>query len=179
MSDLEHSRRSFRDRWKWAFGWLGPDRPGGASPSLREDRLSLMYERFREILALNDNLLQLFADIEDKLLGNRPFALGPITQAVRRATGNVYVMARDLNLIADNRYRELYDVLRQLTADIELQCEEQPRIRGGPLVMPLDKLRAEDAPLAGGKMANLGEVRGKLRLSVPDGFVITAAAFDR
>jgi pyruvate,water dikinase len=138
-----------------------------------------MYERFREILALNDNLLQLFADIEDKFLGNRPFALGPITQAVRRATGNVYVMARDLNLIADNRYRELYDVLRQLTADIELQCEDQPRIRGGPLVMPLDKLRAEDAPLAGGKMANLGEVRGKLRLSVPDGFVITAAAFDR
>ena len=49
----------------------------------------------------------------------------------------------------------------------------------GPLVLPLDRLRAGDAPLAGSKMANLGEVRGVVGLPVPDGFVITAAAFDR
>ena len=79
-----------------------------------------MYDRFREILGLNDNLLHLFADIEDKLLGTRPFALGPIIQSVHRAAADVFVMARDLNHIADNRYRELFDLVRRITANVDL-----------------------------------------------------------
>jgi len=179
MPEPNQSDRSLRDRWKRALGWLGARRIGAGGPGAREDRFRLMYDRFREILALNDNLLQLFAEIEDKLLGTKPFALGPTIQAVHRAAADVFVMARDLNHIADNRYRELYDVLRRVTADIDLECEDQPRSRTGPLVVPLEKLRAGDAPLAGGKMANLGEVLAKVGLRVPDGFVITAAAFER
>ncbi len=169
----------FRAGWNWAFGWLGSGRSVPARHGTREDRFRLMYDRFREILGLNDNLLQLFADIEDKLLGTRPFALGPIIQSVHRAAADVFVMARDLNHIADNRYRELYHLIRRVTADVDLQCEDQHRAQTGPLVVPLEKLRAGDAPLAGGKMANLGEVRAEVGLRVPDGFVITTAAFER
>jgi pyruvate,water dikinase len=168
-----------RDRWKRAFGRRGAAGGVPARHATREDRFRLMYDRFREILGLNDNLLQLFADIEDKLLGGRPFALGPVVQAVRRAAGDVFVMARDLNHVADNHYRQLYDVLRRVSADIDLECEDQPRIQSGPLVLSLETLRACDAPRAGGKMASLGEVRAEVGLRVPDGFVITAAAFER
>ena len=46
----------------------------------------------------------------------------------------------------------------------------------GMLVRSLDELTAADLPEAGGKGANLGELR-RAGFSVPDGFVITTAAY--
>jgi len=164
--------------WKKVLDWLRRGRGAGLAAS-RENHFRLLYERFREILILNDSLLELFADIEDRLLGNRPFALGPIVTRAHRAITDAFVMARNLNQMADNRYRDLYDVLRRLSADLDLELESHRPAHLGPLVVPLEKLRARDALLAGGKMANLGEVRGEVGLRVPEGFVITAAAFER
>jgi pyruvate,water dikinase len=179
MAEPNPPKKTLRERWQKAFGWLGRGRARADAGALRADRFRRMYLRFREILSLNDSLLQLFADIEDKLLGNRPFALSPIVQRVRRGVMDVFVMARDLNQIGDNRFRDLYDVLRRVTADLDLECEDHRRVHLGPLIVPLAELRACDAPLAGGKMANLGEVLGEVKLRVPEGFAITAAAFDR
>ena len=44
------------------------------------------------------------------------------------------------------------------------------------LVRSLDELTTADLPEAGGKGANLGELR-RARFPVPDGFVITSAAY--
>ena len=46
-----------------------------------------------------------------------------------------------------------------------------------PLVRPLRDLRATDLPIAGGKGANLGELV-RAGFPVPDGFVVTTAAYD-
>jgi rifampicin phosphotransferase len=46
-----------------------------------------------------------------------------------------------------------------------------------PLVRPLGDLSATDLPLAGGKGANLGELL-RAGFPVPDGFVVTTAAYD-
>src|SRR5438876_901227 len=47
-----------------------------------------------------------------------------------------------------------------------------------PLVLPLHKLRRGDLAVAGGKGANLGELV-HAGFPVPDGFVVTTAAYDR
>jgi len=45
-------------------------------------------------------------------------------------------------------------------------------------VLPFSKLSKKNVPQAGGKGANLGELTG-LKINVPPGFVVAAAAFDR
>ena len=46
-----------------------------------------------------------------------------------------------------------------------------------PMVRPLGELRATDLDIAGGKGANLGELV-RAGFPVPDGFVVTTAAYD-
>ena len=147
-----------------------------SSPVQITERFRMMYQRFREILSLNDSLLQLTAEIEEKLSGRTPFALEPMLHRIRRATLDVVLMVKDLNQLANGRYRKLYDVLGRLNAELEAEYAGQSQVPHGPIIIPLASLRASDAAIAGSKMANLGEVRA-LGFKVPEGFVITTAAF--
>ncbi len=137
------------------------------------------YERFRELLALNDGALQLYADLEDLLASHEAFALDSILQRTRKVALDVFILAKNLNQIADGRYHDLYPALHRIAGELEAEIL---RLRGasqGPLVIPLHRLRAGDVQLAGAKMAHLGEVAVRCGLGVPEGFVITTAAFGR
>ncbi len=139
----------------------------------------LKYERFRELLSLNDATLQLYADLEDLLASSEAFALDSILQRSRKASLDVFVMVKNLNQIAGGRYHELYDAMQRISGELDA---EFLRLRGaaqGPLVAPVARLRASDVPLAGAKMANLGEVASACGLAVPSGFVISTSAFAR
>ena len=140
-------------------------------------RFRLMYERFREILSFNDSTLQVIADIEDRLSGQAPFALDTMVQRVRKAAMDVFVMVKNLNQISGNRHAELYDALRALNADLEKICPSPADREGQPLVVPLGELRLQHVAAAGTKMAHLGEIRACADLAVPEGFVVTTAAF--
>jgi pyruvate,water dikinase len=160
-----------RDAWRALRRRAAP-----AGTSAEAARFRLMYERFREILALNDSTLQVIADIEDRLSGRAPFALDAMVQRVRKAAMDVFVMVKDLNQLAANRHAELYDALRAVSAGIEAICPAPEDHAGQPLVIPLADLRLQHVGAAGTKMAHLGEIRACARLAVPDGFVITTAA---
>ena len=136
-----------------------------------------MYERFREILSFNDSTLQVIADIEDRLSGRAPFALDTMVQRVRKSAMDVFVMVKDLNQISGNRHAELYEALRGLSAELERICPSPEDRTGEPLVIPLAELRLHHVGAAGTKMAHLGEIRACADLAVPEGFVVTTAAF--
>ena len=155
-------------------------RPWRREAALRSSAtFRMQYERFRQLLALNDRLLQLFADIEDQLSASAPFALDTTLRRIREASVDVFVMVKNLNQIAGGRFPELYEALARVSDQLD---EALQRLRGampGPLVVPVENLRASDAALAGAKMANLGEVLSSCALAVPAGFAITTAAFGR
>lgn len=165
-----------RDVGRWrdrVRRWFGKDARRGE----RTAAFRLQYERFREILALNDRALELLADLEERAGGDRPFALEPLVGRVRQAAMDVFVMIKDLNLISGGRYADLYAALARVNAEVE--AEAGPSRRTGRLVVPMSEARAGDAGLIGAKMARLGEVRAVLGMRVPEGFVVTTAAFDR
>lgn len=139
----------------------------------------LMYERFREILALNDGTLDLIADMQDRLSGQRGFSLGAIGRRARKAAMDVFVMVKNLNQIAEDQHSSLYGALRRISDRLESECASIRGVVEGPLVLPLAGVRAPDAPLVGTKMANLGEIAAECGLPVPAGFVITTSAFLR
>jgi pyruvate,water dikinase len=138
----------------------------------------MMYERFREILVLNDTTLELVAEIGDRLAGREPFSLEVVEGRVRKAAMDVFVMVKDLNQLAGGRHSGLYDALRRIDGGLEPLLggvEKEP----APLVVSLAELRRDDFPLVGNKMANLGEAGRCAGLRVPPGFAITTAATAR
>jgi len=144
------------------------------------ESIKVMYGHFREILILNDAVLEVIADIEDRLTGRRVFSFNAMARRIRQGVMNTFSMTRSLDQLTSGRYVELYDALRRIGQRLDAELApvaEEPLV--GPLVIPLSGVRASDANLVGSKMANLGEIKNVLSLSVPDGFAITTFAFDR
>ncbi len=169
--------RSPADSWlKRALKRLGRSPRSGSAPSHRA-AFRIMYDRFREILTLNDSTLELIADIED-LLGNpRCFSLEAIVRRVRKSAMDVFVMVKDINQIASDRHPALYDALKKISSSLEMEMVPVQETVLGKYVAPLNEIRASDSHLVGSKMANLGEVGAECGLAIPEGFAITTGAF--
>ncbi len=50
---------------------------------------------------------------------------------------------------------------------------------GGPLTIPISEVGSHLAGQGGSKMADLGEIKNRIHLKVPEGFAITAQAYYR
>lgn len=137
----------------------------------------LQYQRFREILILNDSVLGLFADIEDYLSNNKPFSIENIIDRIKKARMDVFVMAKNLNLLSNRRYENLYESLARIDALVEKELSFQ-RTEEPLLLLKLDDVGVGDALLTGQKMARLGEVKKRIQVKIPDGFVVTTSAFN-
>ena len=67
-----------------------------------------------------------------------------------------------------------------IRTELDRLVHPRARVREERLVIPFDKkINREMANVAGSKMAKLGEIRNRLNINVPQGFVITATAFER
>lgn len=138
--------------------------------------IRFIYGRFREILNLNDSLLGLFADVQEKMSGRSAFALGALVDRIRRGILDGFVLAKSLNQLTRGSFPELYDLLAKLEEKIGETEQDAAGTAGGQTVVFISGLRRGDAWLAGSKMAHLGEVCS-LGMAVPDGFVATTNAF--
>jgi hypothetical protein len=78
-----------------------------------------MYERFREILILNDSTLELIADIEEMLGNPRRFSLSALTRRIHKSAMDVFVMVKDVNQIAGDRHFALYEALNKIGTSLD------------------------------------------------------------
>jgi pyruvate,water dikinase len=157
-----------------------PAPAAGHLAAVRPRRLpfKLQYQYFRELLTANDQALELIAGIEDALAGGPGRAPADLRAAVDEALMAAFVMVKNLNLISEDRYRGLYDALERVRCAVDAVVAPRTAAHDGPRVMSLAEVTRADAPLVGAKMANLGEIRNRVGLVVPDGFVVSATAFD-
>ena len=138
------------------------------------------YHAFKLLLAANQKALDIMAEMERTLAGPDPFAMAFVRSRTTAVMVNVYRMVENLHRLAPDKYSELGPRFREIQGRIESLLDDRPvpEIRA-PLVIPLDDLAGADAPMAGTKMARLGEIRRRLGMPVPAGFVMTAAACRR
>jgi pyruvate,water dikinase len=149
--------------------------PGDAD-SLRvefQDR----YHSFKLLLNANNKALDIMADIEHALAGGRPFGMAFIRAACTSIAVNVFNMIKYLDRLAPEKYRDLYSAYNHLQQTIDRLLAPQKTVIDDRLVVPLSAVDKNLADLVGSKMANLGEIRKNLNLRVPEGFVITSAAY--
>ena len=152
--------------------WLGRRR-GEPMTILRR-----RYERFEQLIEGNNRVLDLIADAGEKSGGDHLFdrryvewLVGELEQAV---SGVVY----DLNAIAGGRYGDLVAAAERICHAMRSAISPSAPTEW-PLVLPLAQLDRDAAGAVGAKLATLGEVRRRLELTVPDGFVLSATACRR
>jgi len=137
------------------------------------------YRQFRLLLKANNRVLDIMAEIEEALKGTQPFGMAYVRERCIRASANVHQIIERLNKLAPGKYEALHDRFEDILQKINPHIDLGEIKHEGPVVLSLGEIDKELADQVGSKMANIGEVRNRIGLSVPNGFVITAAGYQR
>ncbi|MGQ9571010.1 MAG: PEP/pyruvate-binding domain-containing protein [Thermodesulfovibrionales bacterium] len=135
------------------------------------------YSIFQQLLAKNNYVLELMADMEEKLSGEYLFDRNYIKTNVRLITDGVLNIIENLNALSKDKYLQLYKIYNDVNKEIEKILSFKMEIPVSELTIPLENLTCEMVNIAGGKIAQLGEIKNRLSLPTPEGFVISAHAF--
>jgi pyruvate,water dikinase len=134
------------------------------------------YRSFRSLLTANNDALETMAEMEAALQAGEPFGMAFVRGKCTAAGVAVYRMVQALLELSDGRHRDLPERFRAVTAGIDAVLSRHPEPAGTRFVLPLEEIDRRSVDQVGEKLANLGEVRNRLGLRVPDGFAVTAAA---
>jgi len=137
------------------------------------------YQSFRLLLEANRRSLELMAELEQTLRSSQPFGMTYVRARSTRVATRVWQMIRHLDDLAPSRYRALFERFHEIRTDLEPFLVKPRRAESGIFIIPLSEIDAERAGDVGGKFANLGEMRNRIGLGVPEGFVITEHGFSR
>jgi len=139
--------------------------------------LSQRYAHFQRLLAANNQVLALMADMEEKLSGDYLFDLQYIRATVNQLHQEAESLVAALNGLGSGRYQDLSAALERVTAAVQQVLNRRREIPAAPLVISFADLDAGMAEMVGGKNANLGEVKNRVGLPVPPGFAISTYAY--
>jgi pyruvate,water dikinase len=154
--------------------WWKKKKPAEPAGSL-QDRVRGRYVNFRELLSLNNDCLELLASIQEdlqyaprtrELLSDRVGCVfdktAEVVRTLERLTGY------DNHVLLTSVQAQRQEVERYIAAD---------DLRPTNFSASLSEVTAASGAEAGAKAAVLGEIKNKLKLPVPDGFVLTAHAY--
>jgi pyruvate,water dikinase len=150
---------------------------GTASPEMASNALEKRYAHFQRLLHANNQVLALMADMEEKLSGDYLFDFEYIRSTVQKLIHETSDLVNALNGLGDDRYGALVEACDRITKDIDSVLNNRREIPPGPLVIFFEDLDATKVEQVGGKNANLGEMRTRVEVPVPNGFAITSYAY--
>jgi pyruvate,water dikinase len=137
----------------------------------------VLFKKFRSILDRNNRILELMADMGDKLGGEYVFDATYIQTACEELTDQVFKLISDFSILNQRQNVELFMAFEAIRLAIQEELAGRHRFPDTPPVLMLDEITGEAGEAVGGKNAVLAEARNVLKLSTPQGFAITALAF--
>jgi pyruvate,water dikinase len=140
-------------------------------------QLRRKYASFRHLLTTNNELLKEITELEGALVADRQMLVPEMQSMATDIKKHVEMMVDDLNVLADGRYAELRGKVDTIAAGVG---EEYRQVHGRlptRLCIPLEGIGRELADAVGKKTSNLGEVRNRVGLPVPQGFAVTSSAY--
>lgn len=156
--------------------WLRRGNAEREAPGSVAERVRARYSSFRELLALNNESLELMAGLQEDLqfvpprrdvVGDRIATIfgrvGAVTSALERLTGETQ---HPLTVALEHQKHEVERY------SVALDGQQRPRLSAW-----LSEVNSGSENEAGSKAAVLGEVRNKIGLPAPEGFVLTTEAY--
>ncbi|MBU2648356.1 pyruvate, water dikinase [bacterium] len=137
------------------------------------------YHNFRVLLQANNKALENMGSIEKRLREDQPFNMQFVRGKSTAITVDVFRMIRILEELTQGKYVGLDTRFDEIQQQISGILKPRTTASGSRLVVNLEEIDGHLFTLAGSKMAKLGEMKNRLGLAVPEGFVITAAAYQQ
>jgi len=138
-----------------------------------------VFEQFQALLENHQKAMELIADLGEKSGGDYIFDRKYIFDVTHELQDLLLRMVKGLNLIASNRYNQLYRSLDRVFLPMESELRGRLVLSDAPYVIPLKDTPLDNPELTGGKANTLAEIIHKIRIPVPAGFVITSKAYHR
>jgi pyruvate,water dikinase len=158
--------------------WRGKVQCGLDEEELRS-LFKARYHGFKVLLSANNKALEIMSDLEEALRSARSFGISFVRANCTAVSVNVFRMIKNLDELAPGKYGELYERFNDIQESINQTLSQKRISRGEELVVPLSKVNREMADQVGSKMANLGEIKNRINLTVPQGFVVTSFAYEK
>ena len=157
------------------------DPPPAEPENIEELRVAFRerYHNFKLLLSANNRSLEVMAEMEQALQGDRSYGMSFVRSSATSISVNVFRMIQSLHHLAPGKYAELDSRFSAIEKAVDAILKQTRTLPTGRLILPLNALDKDMAEVAGSKMANLGEVKNRIHLKVPAGFVITSSAFKR
>jgi pyruvate, water dikinase len=155
---------------KWFKGKLARTRP--LPPPEPPPELVERYHHYKRLLAANNAILSVLADLQDKMHKEFLFDMSFVRSAVRQVEGEARALVTALMAMSQGRYAHLETALQEVMGRISMELAE-PQLKPGPLILPLQEVK--EGWFFGGKAEKLGDLL-RMGLPVPPGFAISAYA---
>jgi len=151
-------------------------REQNAAAASAPQRIRRKYESFRELLWLNNECLELMAGLQEDLQFVPP-RRDVIEERVTAIYEKAEAIVRALERLTDAAYAQLQSTVEAQRHEVEHYIAACQELLTPRLSARLSEVDATATAEAGGKAAALGEVKNRLGLPVPDGYVLTTEAY--
>ncbi|PID40455.1 MAG: pyruvate, water dikinase [Proteobacteria bacterium] len=168
--------------WHRIRNWFRSNDPQVVEQDAEALRLEFQsrYHQFKLLLNANNQALEIMTELERALAGTAAFGMKFIRSRTMGAYTRVYQIVKHLHALAPGKYGALSDRLEAIRRNLEaLIAPGKTADQHGPFILHFSHLDKTHADQAGMKMAGLGEMARRLKITIPDGFVVTASAFHR
>ncbi len=161
--------------------WFGNNSVEEPSENIDQLRVAFRerYHNFKLLLSANNRSLEVMAEMEQALQGGRPFGMSFIRSSSTRVSVSVFRMIQNLKSLSSGKYTDLDSRHTAIQQAIDAILKAEKPLKVGAPVLMLHDLNMEMIDAAGNKMANLGELKNRVGLVVPDGFVLSTTAYRR
>ncbi len=140
------------------------------------ERLHAKYRLFRNLLTLNNEFLELLAELEEESSWSS-LRHPRVRMGIRALFDGTEDMVQVLNQLTGNRYFDLRNVIGGVRTDVLGFLERMPEQEGACLTLRLGEVNSKTTGQVGGKAVNLARLECDLDMRVPDSFVVTTEAY--
>jgi pyruvate,water dikinase len=130
------------------------------------------FSVFRCLLDLQNQVLKAISGWEEKSRRNRVLS----TEKLAEIEQGVGVLIEKMIELGGDDYEVLRQRYQAIREDLENDLAAKPRAASSDFVISFDRLGRLGAHAVGTKNANLGELKSRLGLPIPDGFAISTRA---
>lgn len=144
---------------------------------LIEGKLLGKYKFFKELLRHNRKALQLMADMEETYYSNRSVTSNRIKFSCDALNAEVEAIIQCLKGLSGKDHPILSSVLASIQRSIKEELAPRIAPMSDPFVLSLEQVDSDHFKPVGGKAANLAIIKREFGLGVPEGFAVTASAY--